>query len=108
MAASGQILAPGRNDPKRYSVEITNNSNPALMAFSRQGNRAPSLYEVAPQVSANTKRAKILRTDYPSRTEQNRKRLIAKPAKLAFDSRKSQRAACSAVFQALETMCAEL
>jgi hypothetical protein len=74
MAASGQILAPGRNDPKRYSVEITNNSNPALMAFSRQGNRAPSLYEVAPQVSANTKRAKNIKNGLP---EPNR----AKPQK---------------------------
>jgi len=47
---------------------------------------------------------KILRTDYPSRTEQNRKRLIAKPAKLAFDAGKSQQAVFPAVSQASETM----
>jgi hypothetical protein len=47
---------------------------------------------------------KILGTDYPSRTEQNRKRLIAKPAKLAFDAGKIQRAVFPAVSQASETM----
>jgi hypothetical protein len=38
------------------------------------------------------------------KSEQNRKRLIAKPAKLAFDAGKSQRAVFPAVSQASETM----
>lgn len=65
MDASGQLLAPERNDLKRYSVEITNNSNPAPTARSRKANRTPSFYEVAAQVSSNTMRAKNIKSTLP-------------------------------------------